>query len=80
MCRRLEQVATLALHSIYSGQSSFDLWRQGLSDDVSIEAAEVLADGAQKLLVRHHRNSSPALHAASHSRLQITALVEIGTG
>ena len=45
------QVTALALHSIYSGQSSFDLRRQGLSDDVSIEAAEVLADAAQKVLV-----------------------------
>jgi hypothetical protein len=46
------QVATLALHSIYSGQSSFDLRRQGLSDDVIIEAAEVLANGTQKVFVR----------------------------
>jgi hypothetical protein len=45
------QVTALALHSIYSGQSSFDLWRQGLSDDVRIEAAEVLADAAQKVFV-----------------------------
>jgi hypothetical protein len=51
MGRRSAQVTTLALHSIYSGQSSFDLRRQGLSDDVSIEAAEVLADGAQKVFV-----------------------------
>jgi hypothetical protein len=48
---RSAQVITLALHSIYSGQSSFDLRRQGLSDDVSIEAAEVLADAAQKVFV-----------------------------
>jgi hypothetical protein len=48
---RSAQVVTLAVHSIYSGQSSFDLRGQGLSDDVSIEAAEVLADGAQKVFV-----------------------------
>ena len=51
MSRRSAQVTTLALHSIYSGQSSFNLRRQRLSDDVSIEAAEVLADGTQKVFV-----------------------------
>jgi hypothetical protein len=51
MCRRMAQVTTLALHSIYSGQSSFDLRRQRLSDDVSVEATEVLADSAQKVFV-----------------------------
>jgi hypothetical protein len=45
------QIATLALHSIYSGQSSFDLRRQGLSDDVSVQATEVFADGTQKVFV-----------------------------
>ncbi len=51
MCRWSAQVTTFALHAIYSGQSSLDFWRQRLSDDVSIEAAEVLANGAQKFLV-----------------------------
>jgi hypothetical protein len=51
MCRRSAQVITLALHSVYSGQSSLDLRRQGLPNDVSVEAAEVLADGAQKVFV-----------------------------
>jgi hypothetical protein len=51
MGRRSAQVITLALHSIYSGQSSFDLRRQGLSDDVSVQAAEVFANGAQKVFV-----------------------------
>jgi len=51
MGRRSAPVTTLALHSIYSGQSSFNLRRQRLSDDVSIEAAEVLADGTQKVFV-----------------------------
>jgi hypothetical protein len=51
MCCRSAQVTTLALHSIYSGQSSFNLRRQGLSNDVGVEAAEVLADGAQKVFV-----------------------------
>jgi hypothetical protein len=51
MCRRSAQVTTLALHPIYSSQSSFDLRRQGLSDNVSVQAAEVLADGTQKVFV-----------------------------
>jgi hypothetical protein len=33
-------------------ESSFDLRRQGLLNDIGIEAAEVLADGPQKLLIR----------------------------
>ena len=51
MCRRSAQITTLASHLIYSDQSRFDLRWQGLSDDVSIEATEVLADGAQKVFV-----------------------------
>jgi len=73
MCCRMAQVTTLALHSVYSGESSFDLRRQRLSDDVSVQTAEVLADGAQKVFVRDRRNSSATRAAATHHRLQITA-------
>ena len=45
------EVATVALRLIYSLQSSFDLRWQWLADDVCIEAAEVLANGAQKVFV-----------------------------
>jgi hypothetical protein len=67
----------LALHSIYSLKGSFDLWRQWLADDVGIEAAKVLADGAQKFFVRHHRNPLPSLGTACHHHPQITYLVDV---
>ena len=75
-CRRA-QVTTLALHLIYSGQCSFDLWWQGLADDVGIEAAKICTDGSQKLLIGDERNAPFTLSGASHRRLQITALVEV---
>jgi hypothetical protein len=71
------EITTVALHSIYSGQSRFDLWRQGLADDIGIEAAKVLADGAQKLLIRDQSNLTSTLADASHHCLQITYLVDV---
>ena len=58
-------------------QSRFDFRRQGLTDNIRVEAAEVLAYRAQKFLVGDHGNSAATLDAASHFRLQITASVQV---
>ena len=58
-------------------ERSLNLWRQRLSYHIGIQAPEVVTDGAQKLLIRHHGNPSTAFDAASHFCLQITASVNV---
>lgn len=71
------QVASWALRMVNARERSLNLRRQRLSENIGIQAPEVVANGAQKLLIRHHGNSSTALDAASHCRLQITASVKV---
>jgi hypothetical protein len=71
------QVAILALCMRDAGQCGFDPRRQGLADDIGIEAAEVFADGSQKLLIRDYRFASSTLAHAAHRRLQVTVTVEV---
>jgi hypothetical protein len=77
---KLAETDVARVFVINAGQGSFDFRRQGLADDVSVETAEVFADRAQQLIVRYRETPSITPDAASHSRLQITALVEIETG
>jgi hypothetical protein len=71
------QVAILALCMRDAGQCGFDPRRQGLAEDIGIEAAEVFADGSQKLLIRDYRFASSTLAHAAHCRLQVTVTVEV---
>jgi hypothetical protein len=71
------QVACWALRMVNARERSFNLRRQRLADNIGIQAPEVVTDGAQKLLIRHHGNPSTAADAASHCRLQITASVKV---
>ncbi len=71
------QIANLAPCMINAGQGSLDLRRQGLADDVGIEAAEILADGSQEIFIRDRNNSSSTFTGAPHRRLQITAKTEV---
>ena len=71
------QVACWALRMINTFECSLNLRRQRLSDNIGIQAPEVLANRAQKLLIRHYGKPSTALDAASHRRLQITATEKV---
>jgi hypothetical protein len=71
------QVAYRALRMINTRERSFNLRRQRLSDNIGIQAPEVVTDGAQELLIRRYGDPSTALDAASHCRLQITASVKV---